>query len=135
METQQKYNKRTRSSGAPEIAALKKEVSIAVRAAWHAEAARARREKALRQRDTVERRVAAQRAALERVRAAVDAALSVLDGRPLTLSASVQDDGTPLLPRITPTPGITQDPTPVLTPGTLAATFAGSPASATEQPA
>jgi hypothetical protein len=113
METQQKYNKRTRSSGTPEIAALKKEVSIAVRAAWHAEAARARREKALRQRDTVERRVAAQRAALERVRAAVDAALGA----------------------ITPTPGITPDPTPVLTPGTLAATFAGSAAPTTEQPA
>ena len=114
METQQKYNKRTRSSGTPEIAALKKEVSMAVRAAWHAEAARARREKALRRRDTVERKVAAQRAALERVRAAVDAALDA----------------------ITQTPGITQDPTPVLTPGAAPALEAvPSPAPATEQPA
>lgn len=70
--------KRTRKAGAPEVVALKKSVSAALKAAWHVEQVRARVEKPKRERNTLAKKVEAQRAALEKVKATVEGLLASL---------------------------------------------------------
>jgi len=70
---------RTRKETTPEVAALKNAMTQALKAAWHVEAAKARREKAQRaERGTVERKLEAQRDALLAMRTAVDNALAAI---------------------------------------------------------
>ena len=62
-----------------QIEALKKSVSVALKAAWNVEAIKARREKAVRRsRITLEAKVEEQRAALNAIKASVDAFLVAL---------------------------------------------------------
>ena len=70
--------KRTRKAGAPETIALKKSVSAALKAAWHVEQLRARIEKPKRERNTLAKKLEAQRAALEAVKATVEGLLERL---------------------------------------------------------
>lgn len=85
--------KRTRKAGTPEVVALKKSVSAALKAAWHVEQVRARVEKPKRERNTLAKKVEAQRAALEAVKATVEGLLESLKpvGKPLveTINTSV----------------------------------------------
>jgi hypothetical protein len=85
--------KRTRKAGAPEVVALKKSVSAALKAAWHVEQLRARIEKPKRERNTLAKKVELQRAALEEVKATVESLLEGLKpaGKPLveTLNTSL----------------------------------------------
>jgi hypothetical protein len=71
--------KRTKKEGAPEVVALKKSVSAALKAAWHVDQVRARVEKPKRERNTLAKKVEAQRAALQKVKAAVEEMLGRLD--------------------------------------------------------
>ena len=70
--------KRTRKAGAPETIALKKSVSAALKAAWHVEQLRARIEKPKRERNTLAKKLEAQRTALEAVKATVEGLLESL---------------------------------------------------------
>lgn len=70
--------KRTRKAGTPEVVALKKSVSAALKAAWHVEQLRARIEKPKRERNTLAKKVELQRAALEEVKATVEELLASL---------------------------------------------------------
>ena len=107
METLIKTRKaRVRKETNPQITALKKSVSVALKAAWNVEAVRLRKEKAVRkERGTLEKKVQEQREALKAIKATVDAFLVAL----------------------TPVPAITPDEAPVITPAgqTLVETFAG----------
>ena len=60
------------------MVALKKSVSAALKAAWHVEQIRARIEKPKRERNTLAKKVEAQRAALEKVKATVEELLASL---------------------------------------------------------
>ena len=101
METQIKTRKpRTRKPVNAQIEALKKSVSVALKAAWHVEAVKARREKAVRrERGTLEKKVEEQRKALKGIKQAVDALLVQLGEEtpkaPITPSASVSEGSTP----------------------------------------
>ena len=96
MENQKQRKPRTRKAASPEILNLKRSVSTALKAAWNVDVVRARREKqVLRERDTLQRKLEAQRVALKQVIAAVEAALAA----------------------ITPEPASPQEATPLLTPG------------------
>ena len=88
METLVKTRKpRTRKETNPQIAALKKSVSAALKAAWMVESVRTRQEKAVRRsRVTLEAKVEEQRDALKAIKAAVDAFLNALDSMPITPS-------------------------------------------------
>ncbi len=107
METLIKARKpRTRKETNPQISALKKSVSAALKAAWMVESVKTRQEKAVRRsRVTLEAKVEEQREALKAIKATVDAFLVTL-----TLEAD-----------------ITPEATPVITPAgqTLVETFAG----------
>lgn len=107
METPIKTRKaRVRKETNPQIAALKKSVSVALKAAWNVEAVKLRKEKAVRrERGTLEKKVEEQREALKAIKATVDAFLVAL----------------------TPEAGITPDEAPLITPAgqTLVETFAG----------
>lgn len=85
--------KRTKKQGAPEVVALKKSVSAALKAAWHVEQLRARIEKPKRERNTLAKKLEVQRAALEEVKATVEGLLESLKpvGKPLveTINTSV----------------------------------------------
>lgn len=96
METLIKTRKaRVRKETNPQIAALKKSVSVALKAAWNVEAVKLRKEKAVRrERGTLEKKVEEQREALKAIKATVDAFLVAL----------------------TPEAGITPDEAPVITP-------------------
>lgn len=96
METLIKTRKaRTKKETNPQIAALKKSVSAALKAAWNVEAVKLRKEKAVRrERGTLERKVEEQREALLEIKTAVDAFLAA----------------------ITPVPAITPDEPTLLTP-------------------
>ena len=96
METPIKTRKaRVRKETNPQIAALKKSVSVALKAAWNVEAVKLRKEKAVRrERGTLEKKVEEQREALKAIKATVDAFLVAL----------------------TPEAGITPDEAPVITP-------------------
>jgi DNA-binding transcriptional regulator WhiA len=80
METLIKTRKpRTKKEVNPQIAALKKSVSAALKAAWNVEAVKARKEKAVRkERGTLEKKVQEQREALKAIKASVDAFLVAL---------------------------------------------------------
>lgn len=96
METLVKTRKpRTRKETNPQISALKKSVSAALKAAWMVESVKTRQEKAIRRsRITLEAKVEEQREALLKIKTAVDAFLDAL----------------------TPVPAITPDEAPVITP-------------------
>ena len=80
METLIKTRKaRVRKETNPQIAALKKSVSVALKAAWNVEAVKLRKEKAVRrERGTLEKKVEEQREALKAIKASVDAFLVAL---------------------------------------------------------
>lgn len=80
METPIKTRKpRTKKEVNPQIAALKKSVSAALKAAWNVEAVKLRKEKAVRrERGTLERKVEEQREALLEIKTAVDAFLAAI---------------------------------------------------------
>lgn len=80
METLIKTRKpRTKKEVNPQIAALKKSVSVALKAAWNVEAVKLRKEKAVRrERGTLEKKVEEQREALKAIKASVDAFLVAL---------------------------------------------------------
>ena len=107
METSTKTRKaRVRKETNPQITALKKSVSVALKAAWNVEAVKARKEKAVRrERGTLEKKVQEQREALKAIKASVDAFLVAL----------------------TPVPALTPDEAPLITPRgqTLVETLAG----------
>ena len=70
---------RVRKETNPQIAALKKSVSVALKAAWNVEAVKLRKEKAVRkERGTLEKKVQEQREALKAIKASVDAFLVAL---------------------------------------------------------
>jgi seryl-tRNA synthetase len=107
METLIKTRKaRVRKETNPQITALKKSVSVALKAAWNVEAVKLRKEKAVRkERGTLEKKVEEQREALKAIKASVDAFLVAL----------------------TPVPVITPDEVAPITPAgqTLVETLAG----------
>ncbi len=106
METLIKTRKpRTRKETNPQISALKKSVSAALKAAWMVESVKTRQEKAVRRsRVTLEAKVEEQREALKAIKASVDAFLVAL----------------------TPEAGIIPDEAPITPAGqTLVETFAG----------
>jgi hypothetical protein len=107
METLIKTRKaRVRKETNPQITALKKSVSVALKAAWNVEAVKLRKEKAVRrERGTLEKKVEEQREALKAIKASVDAFLVAL----------------------TPVPVLTPDEAPLITPRgqTLVETLAG----------
>jgi hypothetical protein len=80
METLIKTRKpRTKKEVNPQITALKKSVSVALKAAWNVEAVKLRKEKAVRrERGTLEKKVEEQREALKAIKASVDAFLVAL---------------------------------------------------------
>jgi len=80
METLIKTRKaRVRKETNPQITALKKSVSVALKAAWNVEAVKLRKKKAVRrERGTLEKRVEEQREALKAIKASVDAFLVAL---------------------------------------------------------
>jgi hypothetical protein len=80
METLIKTRKpRVRKETNPQITALKKSVSVALKAAWNVEAVKLRKEKAVRrERGTLEKKVEEQREALKAIKASVDAFLVAL---------------------------------------------------------
>jgi hypothetical protein len=80
METLIKTRKpRTKKEVNPQITALKKSVSVALKAAWNVEAVKVRREQAVRrERGTLEKKVEEQREALKAIKASVDAFLVAL---------------------------------------------------------
>jgi len=80
METLIKTRKpRTRKETNPQISALKKSVSAALKAAWMVESVKTRQEKAVRRsRVTLEAKVEEQREALKAIKASVDAFLVAL---------------------------------------------------------
>jgi hypothetical protein len=80
METLIKTRKaRVRKETNPQITALKKSVSVALKAAWNVEAVKLRKEKAVRrERGTLEKKVEEQREALKAIKATVDAFLVAL---------------------------------------------------------
>lgn len=86
METLIKTRKpRTRKETNPQISALKKSVSAALKAAWMVESVKTRQEKAVRRsRVTLEAKVEEQREALKQIKDSVDAFLSALDSMPIT---------------------------------------------------
>jgi hypothetical protein len=87
METLIKTRKpRVRKETNPQITALKKSVSVALKAAWNVEAVKLRKEKAVRrERGTLEKKVEEQREALKAIKASVDAFLVALTpGAPIT---------------------------------------------------
>lgn len=85
---------RTRKPVNAQIEALKKSVSVALRAAWHVEAVKARREKAVRKdRGALEKKVEEQRKALKQIKHAVDALLVEL-----ALNAPCRSEEAPITP-------------------------------------
>jgi len=90
METLIKTRKaRVRKETNPQITALKKSVSVALKAAWNVEAVKLRKEKAVRrERGTLEKKVEEQREALKAIKASVDAFLVAL----------TPDEATPITP-------------------------------------
>ena len=94
METPIKTRKaRVRKETNPQIAALKKSVSVALKAAWNVEAVKLRKEKAVRrERGTLEKKVEEQREALKAIKATVDAFLVAL-----TPEASITPDEAPII--------------------------------------
>ena len=104
METPIKTRKpRTKKEVNPQIAALKKSVSAALRAAWNVEAVKLRKEKAVRrERGTLEKKVEEQREALKAIKASVDAFLVALTPEatpviPQELQAILDDPATVVL--------------------------------------
>jgi len=96
METLIKTRKpRTRKETNPQISALTKSVSAALKAAWMVESVKARQEKAVRRsRVTLEAKVEEQREALKAIKASVDAFLVAL-----TLDAPYHpEEATPITP-------------------------------------
>jgi len=95
METLIKTRKpRTKKEVNPQIAALKKSVSAALKAAWNVEAVKLRKEKAVRrERGTLEKKVEEQREALKAIKATVDAFLVAL-----TLDAPYYTEEAPITP-------------------------------------
>jgi hypothetical protein len=89
METLTKTRKaRVRKETNPQITALKKSVSVALKAAWNVEAVKARKEKAVRkERGTLEKKVQEQREALKAIKATVDAFLVALTPAPVITPA------------------------------------------------
>jgi hypothetical protein len=85
METLIKTRKpRVRKETNPQITALKKSVSVALKAAWNVEAVKLRKEKAVRrERGTLEKKVEEQRDALKAIKASVDAFLVALTPVPV----------------------------------------------------
>ena len=109
METLVKTRKpRTRKQVNPQISALKKSVSAALKAAWMVESVRTRQEKAVRRsRVTLEKKVEEQREALKAIKAAVDAFLVEL-----TLQAPYLAEKTPVItPEAQP---VLEDPSAVV---------------------
>lgn len=109
METLVKTRKpRTRKEVNPQISALKKSVSAALKAAWMVESVRTRQEKAVRRsRVTLEKKVEEQREALKAIKAAVDAFLVEL-----TLQAPYLAEATPVItPEAQP---VLEDPSAVV---------------------
>ena len=94
METLIKTRKaRVRKETNPQIAALKKSVSVALKAAWNVEAVKLRKEKAVRkERGTLEKKVQEQREALKAIKASVDAFLVAL-----TPEAVITPDEAPVI--------------------------------------
>lgn len=94
METLIKTRKaRVRKETNPQITALKKSVSVALKAAWNVEAVKLRKEKAVRrERGTLEKKVEEQREALKAIKASVDAFLVAL-----TLDAPYHPEEAPLI--------------------------------------
>jgi hypothetical protein len=85
---------RTKKEVNPQIAALKKSVSVALKAAWNVEAVKVRREQAVRRdRGTLEKKVQEQREALKAIKASVDAFLVAL-----TPEAVITPDEAPITP-------------------------------------
>ena len=115
METLVKTRKpRTRKQVNPQISALKKSVSAALKAAWMVESVRTRQEKAVRRsRVTLEKKVEEQREALLKIKTAVDAFLDALDLMPITQSRVDPVKDHPELP-LEATPVITPEAQPVL---------------------
>lgn len=115
METLVKTRKpRTRKEVNPQISALKKSVSAALKAAWMVESVRTRQEKAVRRsRVTLEKKVEEQREALKAIKAAVDAFLDALDSMPITPSRVDPVKDHPELP-LGAAPVITPEAQPVL---------------------
>ena len=95
METLIKVRKpRTRKETNPQISALKKSVSAALKAAWMVESVKTRQEKAVRRsRVTLEAKVEEQREALKAIKASVDAFLVAL-----TLDAPYYTEEAPVTP-------------------------------------
>lgn len=109
METLIKTRKpRTKKEVNPQIAALKKSVSVALKAAWNVEAVKARKEKAVRrERGTLEKKVEEQREALKAIKASVDAFLVAL-----TLDAPYHpEEVAPITPEPQP---VLEDPSAVV---------------------
>ena len=96
METLIKTRKaRVRKETNPQITALKKSVSVALKAAWNVEAVKLRKEKAVRrERGTLEKKVEEQREALKAIKASVDAFLVAL-----TPEAPITPETTPVIPQ------------------------------------
>ena len=104
METLIKTRKpRTRKETNPQISALKKSVSAALKAAWMVESVKTRQEKAVRRsRVTLEAKVEEQREALKAIKATVDAFLVALTPEatsviPHELQAILDDPATVVL--------------------------------------
>ena len=97
METLIKTRKaRVRKETNPQITALKKSVSVALKAAWNVEAVKLRKEKAVRrERGTLEKKVQEQREALKAIKATVDAFLVALTPVPVL----TPDEATPITPK------------------------------------
>ena len=86
---------RVRKETNPQIAALKKSVSVALKAAWNVEAVKLRKEKAVRrERGTLEKKVEEQREALKAIKASVDAFLVALTPE----AVITPDEATPITP-------------------------------------
>lgn len=100
METLIKTRKaRVRKETNPQITALKKSVSVALKAAWNVEAVKLRKEKAVRrERGTLEKKVEEQREALKAIKATVDAFLVALTPVPVL----TPDEATPITPETEP---------------------------------
>ena len=103
METLIKTRKaRVRKETNPQITALKKSVSVALKAAWNVEAVKLRKKKAVRrERGTLEKKVQEQREALKAIKASVDAFLVALTpaGQTLveTFAGPLSDETTSLV--------------------------------------
>lgn len=101
MDNTKQRKQRVRKQVAPEIGNLKRSLSAALKAAWHVEQIKARLEKPKRERNTLQRKLEAQRVALLALKAAADAALAAI-----TPEAASPQEGTPVL---TPEPQLVSE--------------------------